>query len=405
MKPRLNALVATAIASLGNVVVQLLAARVLDASEFANFALSAATVLFVAGLTDTVVGQTDLIRGDLEPDPVFASVGYLLTGVTITGGMVISVVAWLVDSESVTTAGVAVMCSASFILRYLARSRAFRVSRAGWAAFSDTVVLVLSAGSLLFVTPGHYSSIGILLVWTGATAVGFLILVYPLHYWGKLTLATTWWRNNHDLAIPSTLEYFLQSAVPYALNWVILLVGGAGALAGYRIAQIVFGSLGTLAQGLSAFEIPQLSLHLTRHRIHQLLIRNAVLLMLPAAGLVAAMYGLPYELGAALFGGSWSSVPAFIVVGAFHGLLNALLIVNLPILRMLGDARYSLSIQIITVLLVPMACFGLGTYYGAVGVAWGLALTALVGYVTRLLRILTRSNDLESTAASQVGQM
>lgn len=395
MKTSISAVASTAISGLSNVILQLFAARLLSAEEYAKFAIAAATILFFVGLSRTLVGQTDLIRGDRESDRGVVAAAFVLalfSGVIGIALALVNAVSW---DDTLFIIGIALLVSPCFILQDSARFRAFRVARSHWALVSDLVAFLLTAGLFLGFTERWSSAVGLLLVWGGTTGVGFVILVRPLHYVARLEHSAAWCSSNRDLLIPGGLEYLLQTTVPYLLNWVILIMGGAGALAGYRIVQLIFGSLGNLAQGSCAFELPRISASPTRRSIVGFLVRNALVLAIPAIVLYIVIDYLPDESGTAVFGDSWRGVPTFLLAGAIHGFVNALLVSSFQAIRILGEARYSLVVRVVTVMLIPVVSLWFGTMYGAVGIAWGLALVTLLGYIARLARIVERVKGLE----------
>lgn len=381
-----------------NVVLQLLAAHWLSADEFARFAIGATTILFVAGFARSVIGQTDLIRGLRGSDTASASVAYLFAGVTAIVGIVTGAASLVIWRELFVTLATAFVVAAVFILQDCARFRAFRVQRAPWALLSDIMVFVLCAGAFFGMATGA-SAEKLLLVWGGATAAGWLVLVRPLDYLGQRSAALRWWVQNRDLVVPGGLEFLLQSFVPYLLYWAVLFLGGAAALAGYRVVQLLFGGLANLALGVSAFELPKISDHPSGKDIRSFLLRNSAVLVALAIVLFIAVDRLPEQTGVAIFGDSWAEASVFLLAGAAHGLVNALSIGNYQALRMLGEARYSLAVQAVSVLLIPLVCLVLGHTFGAVGIAWGLAIVATIGYAARLARTIECSGD-ERRAAS-----
>lgn len=392
------AVASTVVSSSANVLIQLLGARLLTVDAYARFVLAAATILFVVGLSGNTIGQIDLIRGNRGPDTRFPAAALVFSFLTLIGGIALSVAAWGIGNNTLLIIGVSLLVSSCFVLQSTARFRAFRVERASWALVSDGVVLALVLGVLVVFHGEMTSALRLLLVWAAASGVGFMILAPSLRYWGSAGAASEWWRDNRDLAVPGSLEYFLQSSVPYLLNWVILLLGGAVALAGYRIVQLLFAGVGNLAQGLNAFEIPQLTHNPTGERIRWMLLRNAVLLLFPAAILFLLVHFISDDLGVLFFGASWYGVMAFLAPGALHGYINALLVFNFQALRILGEARYSLVVRVVTVLLTFPVCYAFGRAFGAVGIAWGLAFVTVLGYTARLLRTLERTQGLAVTS-------
>lgn len=397
MRNGIAAIGSTVVSGFSNVLIQLLAARLLSTDEYALFAIGSATILFLLGLARAVIGDTDLIRGDRMRDRGVVAAAYVIALSGIAAGVLTIVAAVLVSHPAVMVVGIALLLSPMFVLQDTARFRAFRVAKAWWALLSDSVVLVIGAAALI--APVHIGggAAGLLAVWGISSGVGFCVVIRPLQYLAKVSDVVGWWRGNRDLVTPGGIEYVLTTTAPYMLNWVILGLGGAGALAGYRIVQLVFGSLGNLAQGIGAFELPRISVAPTRRSLRLFLVRNGLMLMVPAVMLFVIISHLPSRYGTLLFGESWYGVSAFILAGALHGFVNALMVSGFQVLRIQGEARYSLVVRIGTVILIPILSFGLGSAFGAVGIAWSLALVAVIGYLARLTRILTSSWGASTT--------
>lgn len=398
MKNSVSSILSTILSGFSNVVVQLLAASILGVSEYAQFALAASTVLFILGLGRSAIGQTDIIRGNRGHDRTFAGAAFVFAGSLALIGCTGLAIGLYTNSTSILIVAVAIGVTPLFVLQDSARFRSFRIAQAQWALVSDIVVLVLTIGFFYLLSKDQYSADLMVLVWGLASGAGLLVIIRPLGYWGGWNDTVSWWHNDRDIVIPGAIEYLLQSAVPFLLNWVILVIGGAQALAGYRIVQLVFASLGNLAQGLNAIEMPSISDSPTRQNIRHVLGRNAFLLVTSGLLLTASMLILPDDFGVALFGDSWQGVAAFLAAGAVHGTLNALLIPNYQLLRLLGEAAYSVKVRTVTVILTPIASLLLGWTHGAIGIAWALASVTLIGYAARLHKVITRTSSLDNLA-------
>jgi O-antigen/teichoic acid export membrane protein len=259
------------------------------------------------------------------------------------------------------------------------------------ALLSEVLITTFAIGTFILFRGTITSAEEVIWLWGLVVTAGFLLSARTLQYWGGLDNARNWWLRNRDLMVPGSMEFLLQYAVPYVLNWVILIMGGAAALAGFRVVQLLFGALGNIAQALTAVELPSLTENYSHSKLRRVMFNNAVLLTISAAALWVSVSILPTPLGVRVFGESWHSIFPFLLAGAIQGLITSLSAFNFQALRILGEARYSLSIRFLTTLILPVASIVLGWAYGAVGVAWSLTCVSVLGYSLRLHRLLVRS--------------
>lgn len=390
----------TVFSGLANVVVQLLAAIVLTASEFGVFAISAATIIFVVGLARTVVGQTDLIRGRSSNDKGAATAAYAVAFILLGAGGVILAGSWIVGMRGVDTyyaVGVAVAVSAVFVVQDSLRFRAFRAGKPAVAFVSDVLMVITTfIGIVVMYLTETQSVWALVTAWTLGAAVGVSAAVGLLAYWpGRMSRGSKWLGSHRDLIIPVAGEFMLQSGFPYLVNFVILAVGGVDALAGYRLIQLLFAAVGNVSTGLNATLVPKL----VNSRDPALAARQGrlqfIVATLIASVLVASVYWFPTPWGLAIFGGNWVEMQPFIWVGALHGWVNAIAISNYSLLRVLGFARFSFWVRLAsTVLSMALVAFAVWMG-GAVAVAWALALPAIGAYLVRVLRASARLRSIQ----------
>jgi O-antigen/teichoic acid export membrane protein len=378
----------TTISGLSNVVVQLVVAALLVPVDYGRFALSAATLLLLLGLVRVVVGQTDLLRGDAGRDPGALAAAWVVAAPLAAAGCAGFAVAGAAGSAEAQAVCLAVAVSGIFVLQDTARFRCFRMRRAGLALASDLVVLAVALGGLTLVQASDAPATTALLVWTAGALAGFLLLAVPLGSAPRFRQGIRWLRARRDIAAPAGAEFALQSVVPYALYGVIALVGGLGALAGYRLIQLVFAPVANLAQGLDAVLMPRIvdsrDAALARRRwMAQWAVLIAASVLLAVVVAVA-----PREWGVAIFGATWPLALAFVLPAAIHGVANALAIPAYSALRLLGRARFSLGLRVASVVAIAVAAPTGALLGGAVGIAWALAAVAALALAIRTARAL-----------------
>lgn len=386
MRRVLLSLGSTAVSGLSNVLVQLVAAAMLEESAFAQFSIVAATIIFFTGLARAVVGQTDMLRGkrDTHRGPIDGALSVALAAALI--GAVVLFVGIFVENEIITLVGIASLAASAFILQDSLRFRGFRSGRPGTALVSDVVVLILVL-VVMFLGRDIVQSVGLLTgIWTVATFAGFVVGAIALRAIPTRPLRGAHWLfRQRDLVLPATGEYLLQASLPYALNFLVLAVGGPAALGGYRLIQLFFGLLGNLASGINAATLPRTVESRDPLVARRLATIEFVVLTLLSVCLYCGVILVPIEFGELIFGATWLSMIPFILVGSIHGWINAIAVPNYSLLRLLGYANFSFFVRVASVLATLVGAAWATAEGSAVGIAWALVIPALLAYVARVL--------------------
>jgi O-antigen/teichoic acid export membrane protein len=395
---RLAGVLATAVGGLSNVVVQLAVASLTSADQFGLFAIASFTVILLLGAGRAVIGQTDVLRGGSEQDPSPITAAYLVAMASAAVGGGISVAGTFLASELVVTIGWATALSSVFILQDGARFRCFRMQQSHIALISDSVVLVAALVGLFVAELLGVVAETALSIWAGATTLGLLVVLRRLRYWPNRS-GWNWLTDHRDLVFPGLGEYGLQAGVPYLLNWLVIVLGGLDALAGYRLAQLLFAAVSNLAQGINAATLPTVVNSRDPKVARRGLRSEGAALLSVSVLLLLAILWFPDEWGTVLLGASWSEMAPFLWPAFLHGLANALLVANFSALRLLGFANYSFFVRIASsVASVALAAVG-AALMGATGVAWGLAAVALGMYAVR-----SRKGSLELQRLIRAGK-
>jgi O-antigen/teichoic acid export membrane protein len=386
MKNSLFAVASTVFSGVGNVLVQLVLAALLGTSDFGRFTLASSSIIFVLGAGRALIGQTDMLRGSAGPDLRPAGAAYVLSAVLALAGIVVAL-AGLTDSMGTTSLiGIAIAVSSIFVLQDASRFRAFRVRRAWVAATSDLLSLILVFGGLAIVSRIGMTATAAIAIWSVATAVGFLVVVRPLSYFPSPRAGVTWLIGNRDLVLPSAGEFVLQAGLPYLLNWVLVGLGGFGALAGYRLIQLLFAGVANIAQGINSASLPRIVDSRSPTLARRLAGIEVALLSTISLSVFLVLWLSPQSWGMAVFGNTWTQLGPFLVAGSIHGLVNALAVPNYSLLRLLGHARFSFVVRLWTVALSIGAVAVGVALIGPPGLAWGMATVAAAAYCVRVAR-------------------
>lgn len=381
----LQSVASTLVSGLSNLVIQLLASTVLSVTAFAEFSIVATTIIFGLGLGRAAVGQSDILRGERDSHRGPADAALTVGGVLLVLSAALAIGGAVGHNALLLNIALGVALTPLFVLQDALRFRSFRAGRPSVALISDIALL-----AVVLITMFPASSIAdsgslLAVVWASGTAFGLAVGAVLLRYLPRsLPEGARWLATNRDLVLPGAGEYLLQSTIPYVLNFAILAVGGAEALAGYRLVQLVFAALGNFASGLNAAMLPPLVESGDPRRARRDAGVEVVVLTGMSLLLLSAMYFLPASWGAAVFGESWSGALPFVLVASLHGWINALGVPNFSLLRLLGRARFSFGVRVVSVGVTVAASLIAMATGSAVAIAWAIALPATAGYFTRL---------------------
>lgn len=385
----------TAISGLTNIIVQFLVAAALSTSEFGRFALGAATTILLYGLGRAVVGQVDLVRGDGARRGGAIGAALNLAILYSVVGLGSSVVFYFVGPTELFVVSVGVFVAGGLVWQDALRFRSFRLGRPEAAFLSDLLGLVLVVVAMSYLATNSGSSVGYLIGWWAAVVVSALPAMLILGSFNpEMRAGLLWFRTNRDLGLPGALEFTMQSGLPYALNWVLLWFGGLDAIAGYRLIQLCFAAVANLGQGLSALNLPRMARHRDPVAVLRTTKLESLVLLLATCGLTVTIALVPTSAMSDVFGPTWIAAQPFLVVGAIHGAVNALAVPNYGVLRLLQEARFSLVVRAYSVLGSLVMLLPSLNFLGPTGVAWALAVPALVAYVARSCRSRARLHDL-----------
>lgn len=398
MKASFFGLASTGFSGITNIIVQLIAAILLPTEDFARFSLGATTVILIIGLSRMLVGQVDVIRGAREGDCKPISASYLMSIIVAVLGVILLAASLAARSQILSIIAVSIFISSAFIIQDNLRFRAFRQGRAGVALASDLVMFagaVLGLLVILFIDAKE--DYIVLTVWAISAVMGAGIGIHILKYYNITVLdGKAWFKENRDIIIPSAGEYLLIAGLPYMVNFLILFVGGAEALAGYRLIQLILAAVGNIAVGINSTAVPRLVNYNTTGAARKMRQKTSIGLSAIIIIITVCILVLPENFGLGLFGENWINMQPFIWVGAFHAWVNALGVTNMAVLRVLGLAVTSFWIRLVTVFIGLTLTLLAADHTGdPVLIAWGIAVPTIVAYCGRTVLISLKLRKLD----------
>jgi O-antigen/teichoic acid export membrane protein len=373
-----------AFTSFTNFMVGVVVARSLGPTEFGAFSVAFATYYIAVNVSRGLATDPLLVRYSdakvAEWRRAVASSTGLAIAVGVAGGAV-CIVLGLAMSGPHGLAFVALgMTMPGMLLQDSWRFAFFAAGKAGHAFANDVLRAVGLAVLLALVLVTERSSeFWFMLAWGGSAGVAGLLGVAQARLVPRVNLAVDWLRRHRDLCSRYLAENLTFTGGTQLKFYGVAAVGGLAVVGSLRAAELLFGGVFVLTQGLGLMAVPE-AVRLLRQSPSRL--RQFSLLIAVLAGGGAIAYGallplIPDSLGQRLLNASWAPassliLPTTVFVAAFGVQMGAW-----AGLRALAAASRSLRSQVVGIV-VGLGGALIGAAVGdAQGAAWGIALGAI----------------------------
>lgn len=365
-----------AVSSSSNILITILAARVLGVASFGLFGIAFLVYVTTQGVSRALVGEPLLVRPEESRERPGEAIGTALVlglglaAVVGLGGAVATI--WQRDLG--TALIVLALCTPMLVLQDLGRFLAFATHQPARALALDVTwlcLLVVAVGGLA--VTGAATLTWFIAAWSGAGALAGTLLFWQ-HRSHPIRPGFAWLRETWPFSWRYAVSF--GSTQGSALGAAVALAGilGATALGAIRGALLLFGPLvqfqaASIAAGVSEVSrLPAGSPLLHRH------VRRSTLLTTSAAAVnLCLLLALPSALGRVVLGDTWHGTqrllwPAgtqMVLLGLISGVRSALLGMR--------AIRRTLAIDIATTV-VTFSATVIGALLGGVVVAfWSLA--------------------------------
>lgn len=379
-------LVDQGIYSASNLAITILVARVADVREFGVFALVYAAVVVIQGTVDGLVCEPFAVvhsehGGDVARDDLRRAAGAAFA--VGTGAALVLAGAGLgFHGETRALLVAYALVLPGLLVQSLWRFACFTFARPQTAVANDLVWVGVQAVALVAViVAGEDTPSTLVLAWGAGAVAAALVGGRQLGVAPAPTEAVRWLRDTGHLGVRYAAEFLGTFGASQAALSVTGSLAGLAAVAQLRAAQVAYGPIATLSNGVRVAGTP-IAVRERARGLERLRLVTAVI----GGGLAALVVVwtvlvllAPDGVGEAVAGDSWELardvVPA-VAVNAIAAGWSAGLLVSL---RALADARRSLRGRLATGLLRLI-----GAAIGALvadgeGAAWGLATGAVLG--------------------------
>lgn len=372
--------------SASNLAITIVVARVADIREFGVFALAYATVVVIQGSVDGLVCEPFSVlhsttgEADARPDLRRAAGAAVLTGLAL--GAVMAAVGLAFDGATRTLVLAYAAVLPALLLQSFWRFACFALSRPQTAVANDIVWVTVQVVGLVVVIEGGWNTpTTLVLAWSAGAVAASLVGCAQLAVLPSLRKGYGWLRDTAHLGVRYAAEFLGTFGAGQAALSVTGSIAGLAAVAQLRAAQVAFGPITTLANGVRVAGTPIAVRQRERgpaplRRVTVVLGGGLALLVVAWTVLVLAM---PDRWGEAIVGDSWAPAVEVLPAIAVNNVAAALAAGLLISLRALADARRSLRGRLATGgLRLLGAAVGAALAAGE-GAAWGLAGGAVLG--------------------------
>ena len=374
-----------AISGGSNVLVALIAARLLDAASFGLFALAFLTYVVAQGISRPLICDPLLVH-PLEAEERKGEVIGTSCLLGLGLGAVIALVGVGVSTVNGTLGPALVVlgvCTPLLVVQDLGRYLAFATQRPSRAVVMDVTWLVLLVAAVvpLFLT-GTHSLAWLIAAWAGSGAAAGLLVFAQAGVRG-IRLGFAWLRHTWGFSWRYLISYTAAQGGVLAAASVVGAIAGARALGGMQGAVLLLRPCVTVQIAVAAGTIG----HVARAHGSDVIrryVRHASLLT-TAAALVntAIILALPSSVGKALLGDSWEvAQPLLLAAGMQFIFLCFMAGPRAGLLGMRAISKVMVIDLLATVLVVVTSIAG-AEINGALGALWAFA--AVQGLVAVVL--------------------
>lgn len=243
----------------GSLVVQVLAARELGASEYGTFAIVYGVLVVLVAVLNGWVGDSLTVLDRFDTDiraALTTSVAILLVG----GGLLCAAVALLVGAGGVGT-GISVGAMAvTSLLAELCR-RLFMIRQEFWRLSFNNVSLVagtLGALALHSLLGGELSSAAFALALSLGSAGSVLVAAAQLPWREMRPGRLRWGAMTHvaRFAVWRAVQIGIRPAVLVVVRFIVAATAGRAAVAALEVARLIQAPAQTFVQGVGSFLLP-----------------------------------------------------------------------------------------------------------------------------------------------------
>ncbi|MCW3017142.1 MAG: hypothetical protein JWO02_4234 [Solirubrobacterales bacterium] len=396
-----------AIAGASNVLIAVLAARLLSVTSFGLFGIVFLVYVMVQGISRALVCDPLLVHPVEGQERLGDVIGTsCLLGPALGAGVLVAGLgAHLVDPRLGNALMVLAVCVPLLVLQDLGRYVAFATQRPGSALVLDVAWLVLLfAGVGALVATDTRTLPWFIAAWAGSGAAAGLLL-FAQHRARKVRLGLSWLRYTWPFSWRYLISYTSTIGAALAASVAVGAIAGSKALGGLQGAMLLVRPFMTFQVAAIAASIGEVSrMDAGDPQLRRHVGRTSALTTGIALVNMIVLLALPDRLGEMVLGASWDTAkPLLLATGVQIVCLGAMTGVRAGLLGV-RSIRKVMIIDVATTVLILVVTIPGAVVDGALGALWavtlGQGLMAVVWWMTFLAHTGRAEPAATATAAA-----
>jgi len=396
------------VSSLSNVVVSIIAARSLSSDGFGAFGLAVVVCLLAQGTCRALIGEPLLsrfsatgteVRRELVPDILGAALVLSIPGAVLAAAAA-PAVGGPAGSALLALAPVLPLVLLQDTWRYV-----FIIDRPGAALAADLVWMVAVFAVLPF-APDGVGPAWFVTAWGATAGLGAVAGMVLGHASLGRPRPLAWFSANRDMGSRFLGEFATGQAVGQVVLVAVGAISGLTALGAVRAAQVIYGPLNTVHQGIYLALVPEGARAADATHLRRLMAKASIALSGIAAGWMFVVLLVPDSWGTALFEETWNEAADLMLPMGLAMIAGSAATGGFAGVRALGAARESLRARLRTVgpqLVLPLGGTALGAGVGyAVGFGLGHLISAAIWWTAFVSALSTRKLGNEGESVETV---
>jgi O-antigen/teichoic acid export membrane protein len=377
-----------ALSSLINFLVGFFVARSLGPAAFGAFSVAFATYLVALNGSRGLATDPLLVRYSGVPltewrRAVAGSTGMAAT-VGVLGGIVCAALGIVLSGPTGLALLALGVTMPGLLLQDSWRFAFFSAGTAGRAFANDLVrAVVLLVLIALVIASGRSSEFSFMLAWGISAAVAAAAGAVQARLLPGPRLAADWLRKHRDLCSRYLAENLSVTAGTQLKFYGLAAVGGLAVVGALRAAELLFGGVYVLTQGIGLMAVPEAVrvLRQSGARLRQFCLLMSALAGGGAIACGAVLLAIPESLGQRLLNDSWAPASTLILPTTVFMVAFGLQIGAWAGLRALAAASRSLLSQAVGSVLSIVGVLWGAAAAGASGAAWGIAAAGVLACI------------------------
>lgn len=365
-----------------NLLLSVIVARQLDAGGFGAFAIAFLLFGLTLSIARATIGQPlQISYSGAPPDQWRAATRSALAAAVVLGvvvGAALSVTGLALGGAGGHALLAVGICMPGLVVQDTARMAFFSSGRAKLAAINDALWTALEFGALATLVVRGVSDVGpYILAWGVSSAVAAVVACLMLRLAPRFRGWVVWFLAQRKLTGYLLAEHILGEGLAQVAILLVGVVGTAADVGSLRAGQVLLGPLNVLVTAISVFGIPEIARRSTmaprQRRKFCWALSGAVTVV--CLGYATVVLLLPDSVGQRLFGDTWAGAQTVLVPMCALYLAVAIGVGPGVILYGMGRARSTFGLNLLKApLLLVTLSYGIW-HSGAVGAAWGIAVT------------------------------